>query len=183
MAPLEYLSEFIWFIISVSAVPKLSTRPNRTTIMAGSYPDPIRLKNIVGWSSFRGYGINRNRPQCPRFQEFHPPLSSRVNLELALCCRPAHHGQAQYGLPRNTDDGTLISHPQYPQRGYVRGPPGGTIARATPLRTYPGTGRMSTSNAELHIWRPPGATFGTSPTRKAQIESSTSHWSATTLWI
>src|SRR5580698_6783785 len=119
MAPLEYLSEFIWFIISVSAVPKLSTRPNRTTIMAGSYPDPIRLKNIVGWSSFRGYGINRNRPQCPRFQEFHPPLSSRVNLELALCCRPAHHGQAQYGLPRNTDDGTLISHPQYPQRGYT----------------------------------------------------------------
>src|SRR5271170_2026216 len=45
------------------------------------------------------------------------PLSSRVNLELALCCPPAHHGQTQYGLPRTTDDGTLASHPLYPQQG------------------------------------------------------------------
>jgi len=45
------------------------------------------------------------------------PLSSRVNLELTLCCRLAHHGQAQYDLPRTTDDGTPAFHPQYPQQG------------------------------------------------------------------
>jgi hypothetical protein len=108
------------------------------------------------------------------------PLSFRMNLELALCCRPAHHGQAQYGLPRATDDGTLAPHPQYQEQGYMF-----EGLQTEPLQepdrySCPGTSRMSTSSTGLRIWRPPDATFATNPTRK---ESGTSHWSAVTPWM
>jgi hypothetical protein len=91
------------------------------------------------------------QPQCPRcrISPLASPPSSRMNLELYLCF--AQLTTDRPSMVRREPPVTALLHLTLSihSRAICLGSPDGTIIRARPLRTYPGTSRMSTSQCNL----------------------------------